>query len=106
MTDQAWEADFVRSLMVRLSGEGLDENDDEGEYLGRHLLVLLNAADHCFLHAPAHQPDLQWERPRQRRCALGSPRQRAAIATVWERAAWRCSGRTEKGAPATPVGNR
>jgi isoamylase len=64
MTDKAWEADFVRSLMVRLSGEGLDEIDDDGEQIsGDTYLVLLNGADHSVAFTlPAHQPETQWER--------------------------------------------
>ena len=64
MTDKAWEADFVRSLMVRLSGEGLDEIDDDGEQIsGDTYLVLLNGADHSVAFTlPAQQPETQWER--------------------------------------------
>jgi glycogen operon protein len=64
MTDKAWEADFVRSLMVRLAGEGLDEIDEQGEPISDDtFLVLLNAADHPVAFTlPAHHPELQWER--------------------------------------------
>jgi glycogen operon protein len=64
MTDKAWEADFARSLMVRLSGEALDEVDAEGEPISDDtFLLLLNAGDHSVSFTlPAHRPEMHWER--------------------------------------------
>jgi glycogen operon protein len=64
MTDQAWDTDFVRSLMVRLAGESIDENDERGERItDETFLLLLNAADHSVAFTlPAHHPEMQWER--------------------------------------------
>jgi len=46
MNDQAWEAHFVRSVMVRLAGDSIDEVDAEGERLvDDTFLLLLNAAE-------------------------------------------------------------
>jgi isoamylase len=43
MTDEAWNADFVRSLGMLLSGSAIEEVDERGEpVLGDTLLVLLN----------------------------------------------------------------
>jgi glycogen operon protein len=44
MTDEAWNAPFVRCLAVRLSGDAIDELDKRGErIIGDTLLVLMNA---------------------------------------------------------------
>ncbi|MFN7918198.1 MAG: glycogen debranching protein GlgX [Vicinamibacterales bacterium] len=46
MTDEAWTADFVRSIGMLLSGDGIQEVDERGEPItGDTLLVLLNAHD-------------------------------------------------------------
>ncbi len=46
MTDEAWNADFVRSLGMLLSGSAIEEVDERGEpVLGETLLVLLNGHD-------------------------------------------------------------
>jgi isoamylase len=43
MTDEAWNADFVRSLGMLLSGSAIEEVDERGEpVIGDTLLVLLN----------------------------------------------------------------
>jgi isoamylase len=65
MTDEAWNADFVRSLGMRLAGNAIQERDERGEpILGDTLLVLLNAHDG---KVPFRLPDLdggrhQWMR--------------------------------------------
>jgi glycogen operon protein len=64
MSDEDWQAPHVRSLMVRLSGEGLEETDDQGERLvDDTFLLLLNADDDdvTFL-LPAAGPDGPWRR--------------------------------------------
>jgi glycogen operon protein len=44
MTDEAWNAGFVRSLGVRLAGDLIDDVDERGERItGDTLLLLLNA---------------------------------------------------------------
>jgi glycogen operon protein len=46
MTDEAWNADFVKSLGLVLSGSAIEEVDERGEpIVGDTLLVLLNAHD-------------------------------------------------------------
>jgi isoamylase len=46
MTDEHWNAPFVRSLAVLVVGEGLDEVDERGRQVtGDTLLILLNAHD-------------------------------------------------------------
>jgi isoamylase len=47
MTDRAWDADFVRCLMVRLNGDTFDEVDARGRRsTDDSFLLLLNAAGH------------------------------------------------------------
>jgi len=44
MTDEAWNAPFVRSLGVLMVGDALDEVDERGRQVtGDTLLILLNA---------------------------------------------------------------
>ncbi|HVH27549.1 MAG TPA: glycogen debranching protein GlgX [Vicinamibacterales bacterium] len=46
MADEAWNAEFLRSLGVLLSGDAIEEVDERGEpIVGDSLLVLLNAHD-------------------------------------------------------------
>ncbi len=46
MTDESWNAGFVRSLAVRLAGDVIDDVDERGERLvGDTLMVLLSAHD-------------------------------------------------------------
>ena len=64
MTDQAWEAHFARTLMVRLGGDSIDELDENGERIADDtFLLLLNSADQAMdFVLPAHRPGLMWER--------------------------------------------
>jgi len=64
MTDESWEADFIRSLMVRLGGDSIDEMDDRGErIIDDTFLLLLNAADETLTFTlPAHRCKLRWQR--------------------------------------------
>ncbi len=64
MTDEAWGADFVRSLGMQLSGTGLEEVDERGEpIVGDTLLVLLNAHDdRVSFTLPPLDREHQWER--------------------------------------------
>src|SRR5581483_6184269 len=64
MTDEAWSADFVRSLGMLLSGTGIEEVDERGEpIIGNTLLVLLNAYHgRVAFTLPELDPDHQWQR--------------------------------------------
>jgi glycogen operon protein len=64
MTEEEWDAGWVRSLGIRLGGEALAEVDEEGEHIiDDTLLLLLNAH-----HEPidfvliASRPAYRWER--------------------------------------------
>ena len=63
MTEAEWNADHVKCLGVRLSGDAIDEVDDDGRpILGNSLLCLMNASDATvafMLPSFAAQP--QWE---------------------------------------------
>jgi isoamylase len=64
MTDESWNAGFVRSLGVRLEGNAIDEVDERGQPVaGDTLLMLLNAHhDPIDFTLPAEEPDERWER--------------------------------------------
>jgi glycogen operon protein len=64
MTDEAWNAAFVRSIGMLLSGDAIEEVDERGERItGDTLLILLNAhTDKVpFTMAPL-EADQQWQR--------------------------------------------
>lgn len=63
MTDEGWNAGFVRAMGMRLAGDAIDDVDERGERLaGDTLLVLFNADDKAldFAFAP-QEGDKQWE---------------------------------------------
>jgi glycogen operon protein len=64
MTDESWNAGFVRCLGVRLEGNAIDEVDERGRpILGDTLLVLLNAHhDRIDFTLPDEDPRDRWER--------------------------------------------
>jgi glycogen operon protein len=64
MTDEAWNADFTRSLGVLLNGTAIEEVNERGEpIVGDTLLVLLNAHDQEVpFTLPPLGPDQQWQR--------------------------------------------
>ena len=64
MTDESWNAGFVRCLGVRLEGNAIDEVDERGRpILGDTLLVLLNAHhDRIDFTLPDEDPQDRWER--------------------------------------------
>ncbi len=83
MTDEAWNAPFVRCLGVHLAGDAISEVDDRGERLAGHaMLVLLNqSVDTVPFTLPEHKPGESWELvfdtaeppPPQSRFAGGQP---------------------------------
>jgi glycogen operon protein len=78
MTDEAWGADFVRSLGMLLSGTGIEEVDEIGEaVVGNTLLVLLSAHDEQVpFTLPPLEADHHWQRifdtiePQTEECAF------------------------------------
>ena len=64
MNDEAWNADFVRSLGMLLSGSAIEEVDERGEPIaGDTLLVLLNGHhDKVPFTLPPLEADQQWQR--------------------------------------------
>jgi isoamylase len=64
MTDEAWNADFVKSLGMLLNGMAIDEVDERGQpIIGETLLVLLNAHDENVpFTLPALESSQQWRR--------------------------------------------
>ena len=64
MTDDAWNAGFVKALMVRLAGDAIAETDERGRRIVDDTFVLLlNASEEAIgFNLPRHRPDLAWER--------------------------------------------
>jgi glycogen operon protein len=64
MNDEAWNADFVRSIGMLLSGGAIEEVDERGEQIsGDTILILLNAhTDKVPFTLPPLEPDRQWQR--------------------------------------------
>jgi isoamylase len=64
MNDEAWSADFVRALGVRLAGDAIDEHDNYGHRITGDTMLLLFNAHHDALpfHLPAHREDVEWMR--------------------------------------------
>jgi glycogen operon protein len=64
MTDEAWSADFVRSLGMMLSGNTIDEVNERGDpVVGDTLLALLNAhTDEVPFTLPPLAAEQQWHR--------------------------------------------
>jgi glycogen operon protein len=63
MTEAEWHADHVKCLGVRLSGDAIDELDDDGRPVrGATLLCLMNAsADEVAFTLPSFAVRPQWE---------------------------------------------
>jgi isoamylase len=76
MTDEAWSADFVRSIGMLLSGSGIEEVDEHGEpIVGDTLLLLLNAHDgRVAFTLPQLDQSHQWQRVFDTFDAQSSPR--------------------------------
>src|SRR5439155_5394222 len=64
MTDDAWNADFVRSLGMLLNGNAIEEVDEQGNLIvGDTLLVLLNGhSDSVPFTLPPLDEKHQWRR--------------------------------------------
>jgi glycogen operon protein len=64
MTDEAWNAEFVRSVGMMLSGNGIEEVDERGEpIIGDSLLILLNAHHgRVPFTLPPLDPEHHWQR--------------------------------------------
>jgi isoamylase len=64
MSDQDWNAGFVKCLGVRLAGDLIDDEDERGEPIaGDTLLVLLNAHhEPLSFTLPETKPQHCWER--------------------------------------------
>ncbi|HEY7313607.1 MAG TPA: glycogen debranching protein GlgX [Gemmataceae bacterium] len=63
MTDEAWNAGFVRCLGVRLAGDVIGEEDERGEPIVDDTFLLLLNAHHepITFSLPAATPDHHWE---------------------------------------------
>jgi glycogen operon protein len=77
MTDEAWNAGFVRCLGVRLAGDAINELDERGEKIaGDTLLLLLNAHhDVIQFKLPQVRDEECWERVLDTMDAHSTPRQ-------------------------------
>jgi glycogen operon protein len=64
MTDQAWDADFVRAFMVLLGGDSIDEMDADGARVTDDTFLLLLNAHHGTLTftLPSPPAGQHWER--------------------------------------------
>jgi isoamylase len=64
MNDDAWNADFVRSLGMLLSGDTIEELDERGEQItGETLLILLNAhSESVSFTLPPLEGQRHWQR--------------------------------------------
>jgi glycogen operon protein len=64
MTDEAWNAGFVKCIGVRLAGDQIGDVDESGESIfGETLLILMNAHHEPIRFTfPKHQPERHWER--------------------------------------------
>ena len=62
MTDDGWNAGFVRAIGMRLAGDAIDELDEQGvRLMGDTLLILLNAdANALDFHFPPQQDEENW----------------------------------------------
>jgi isoamylase len=63
MTDEAWNAGFVRCLGVRWAGDVIEETDERGQKItGDTLLILLNAHfEKIVFTLPEHAADEHWQ---------------------------------------------
>jgi isoamylase len=64
MTDEGWNADFVRSMSIRLAGDTINEIDEQGNHVfGDTLLILFNAHHESIQFSlPETRVDQRWER--------------------------------------------
>jgi glycogen operon protein len=90
MTDDAWNAGFVRCLGVRLAGDAINELDEHGERItGDTLMLLLNAHHETIAFTlPALRPDERW------RCVLDTAEEHAAAEQVINDPQYQLQGRS------------
>jgi isoamylase len=64
MADDAWNADFMRSVMMRLAGDSIDEMNEQGERIVDDTFLLLLNAHHGAISftLPSHSPARHWEK--------------------------------------------
>ena len=63
MSDDAWNADFVHTLMVRLAGDAIAEVDKKGNRIRDDtFLLLLSAANTTIPFTLPPSPGQRWER--------------------------------------------
>jgi len=64
MNDESWNADFVRSLAMVLSGSAIEETNERGEpILGDTLLIMMNAhSDRVPFTLPPLEGEQRWHR--------------------------------------------
>jgi glycogen operon protein len=85
MTDEEWDAGWVRTVGIRLGGEALDETDEDGNLVTDDTFLLLLNAHHDSLPfvLTASRSEHEWElvldtsnpdpRPEPKRFAAGTP---------------------------------
>ncbi|GKS56963.1 glycogen operon protein GlgX homolog [Nitrospira sp.] len=63
MTDEDWNAGYVRSLMLRLAGDAISETDEKGRPVVDDTLLMLLNAHHGPLAftLPAHKRGVRWQ---------------------------------------------
>src|SRR5574337_1683315 len=63
MSDQDWEAGYVKSLALRLAGDAIDETDEKGRPIVDDTLLILLNAHHTSLTftLPAHKRGVRWQ---------------------------------------------
>jgi glycogen operon protein len=105
MSDEAWSADFVRCLGVRLAGDLIGDLDDQGQpVVGDSFLLLLNAHhEPISFHLPATKAEHQWERVLDTADPAASPTVFAADAVYALSARSLCVLRTKASIVAEPA---
>jgi len=63
MTDEIWNASWVKCLGVLLAGDTIQETDEYGErIIGDTLLLLLNSSHEDIVFTlPVYREDMEWE---------------------------------------------